>query len=100
MPLQNSESKVSSKSSITDNHATAIFLCENCIAASGDAPEIFTADFPTLAIILQGSQPEYLGSELQDTRLPLVGVERTEFALNISAARTADFKSVVRAAGF
>lgn len=100
VPSESAKLTISQRSTVTSNHATAIFLCENCSASSKILSSIFKSDSPVLTILLQDDEPLYLGPNLADTVLPLSGAETKQFQLNTKAARTADFQSILHEAGF
>jgi len=91
---------VSPLSTVTDDRVNLIVHVQGFSAASG-VPEILISSSPiTLNLIMSDTQPEFLGTSASAAKLPLSGSEQAEFILNTPAARTENFKQVLRAAGF
>lgn len=90
---------MSPKSIVTSDRATLFARCQNCVTADG-VPEVFTADSVQLSLFLSDASPQFLSSGQPLANLPLDGVEEAPFVLDTKAARSENFESLLRAAGF
>lgn len=100
-PFGNAVTTISRLSTANQSHADIIFRCQGCTAVGGTASSIFDASKAsmTLKAVVSDNMPIYLGKGML-ANLYLDGAEETQFVMNLTAARSANYASLLQAAGF